>query len=1087
MRKKTINACLFIVLLLSVVPVFAQGWEKTYPEGVQTDISEAQKSLLLPNGDLLVLVNFYDYTDAYRGDFFLLRLSPNGNKLWKRTFDFGGFEVANDLIATADGGYLVLFQTTIFNPSGPSTISAPKLLKLDAQFNQTFLQSTEFNFPDWTKAAKHVFENTTGYLVTGVCRKDLAPLASNGFSAQYDFQGNLQDSNLFSSDETTGYDNVLPNADGTFMIFGASYLPDSPHEHSCWKLAKMNATGTQQLWQKTYTDSMGVYSGSVLLKAPDGGYLLVGSRNSAAYLLKTDDDGNQLWDKSHFIPENLGWFLAGTTLANGSGYAFVSFDLFSAYDPRFILATADLQGQILSTHVYGLKHTNNVANHMLALPDQGFLISGARDGAMFNGFRSPYLVRTDASGNTFYSTISGTLTSDTNGDCITDADTLSQDILVLAYKDGFNIASASADSMGRWSMKVDSGNIQIIPQYISGAMDYCPDTLTAALTFGDSLGGFDFTAYYHPQPVDSVFGYIFEDVDGDCLRDPFETTYPGWTIKLTAWNSQGQPIPAVTTTTDQNGRYVFYAPPGITNETEAVVGVGIDPVDGLNCRTTCQPNQVIHFAPGSTIFQADFGVTCDSFPPCTGMEVDIATARIRACEKSIYTVNYCNNGGVVAENAYITVAFDSLLTINAASLPYTLLPDNTLRFDVGTVGVEFCGSFSIEATLACDPALTGLTFCAVAHAYPDSSCAPQGPNFDGSQIQVRGFCEEDSVVFVIQNIGLAPMQQSLDYIVIEDNVMLLQGSVQLPAGAEYSLSYAALGHFYRLATSPSPNINTPVAWVEGCGSNAENPVSLGFVNQYPLGDETPWLDVFCLPAVNSYDPNDKTGFPMGVKAERYIEQNTELEYFIRFQNTGTAEAINIEIRDTLQTSFLDIASVRPGPSSHPYSFDLQGNNVVVFKFLDINLPDSSANEAASHGFVKFRVQQQKDVPIGTKINNQAAIFFDINAPVITNRTLHTIGHDFLVLKSFSSETPGIELKIQPNPAHTSTTLILNGLKNTGAMLRLRVFSSLGVPVIETDFTGNTLDLNVAPLMEGIWFFEVLEGGKRIGYGKFVRQ
>ena len=225
---------------------------------------------------------------------------------------------------------------------------------------------------------------------------------------------------------------------------------------------------------------------------------------------------------------------------------------------------------------------------------------------------------------------------------------------------------------------------------------------------------------------------------------------------------------------------------------------------------------------------------------------------------------------------------------------------------------------------------------------------------------------------------------------------------------------------------------------------------------------------------------------MGVQAAHYIEQNTELEYFIRFQNTGTAEAINVEIRDTLPTDYLDFTSVRPGAASHAYSFDMQGNNVVVFKFADINLPDSTTNEAASHGFVKFRVKQHKDVALGTKINNQAAIFFDINAPVMTNQTLHTIGHDFLVLQSFTPDMQGIELKMQPNPAQASTTLVLNGWQNTGATLQLRVFSTTGVLSIEKAFVGNALNLDVQSLSEGIWMLEVLENGKRIGTGRLVR-
>ncbi|MEO0076159.1 MAG: SdrD B-like domain-containing protein, partial [candidate division WOR-3 bacterium] len=48
--------------------------------------------------------------------------------------------------------------------------------------------------------------------------------------------------------------------------------------------------------------------------------------------------------------------------------------------------------------------------------------------------------------------------------------------------------------------------------------------------------------------------------------------------------------------------------------------------------------------------------------------------------------------------------------------------------------------------------------------------------------------------------------------------------------------------------------------------------------------------------VGSYDPNEKSVTPEGL-----ITQTTELEYFVRFQNVGTAPAIDIEITDTLDS------------------------------------------------------------------------------------------------------------------------------------------------------------------------------------------
>jgi hypothetical protein len=114
-----------------------------------------------------------------------------------------------------------------------------------------------------------------------------------------------------------------------------------------------------------------------------------------------------------------------------------------------------------------------------------------------------------------------------------------------------------------------------------------------------------------------------------------------------------------------------------------------------------------------------------------------------------------------------------------------------------------------------------------------------------------------------------------------------------------------------------------------------------------------------------------------------------MEYVIRFQNTGTDTAFTVKVLDTLDTD-LDIFSVRSGVSSHNYSFRMHGPRVLEWTFYNIKLPDSTTNEPASHGFVTFTVNQVKNLPDGTEINNRVGIYFDYNDPIITNTTSHII-------------------------------------------------------------------------------------------------
>lgn len=89
-------------------------------------------------------------------------------------------------------------------------------------------------------------------------------------------------------------------------------------------------------------------------------------------------------------------------------------------------------------------------------------------------------------------------------------------------------------------------------------------------------------------------------------------------------------------------------------------------------------------------------------------------------------------------------------------------------------------------------------------------------------------------------------------------------------------------------------------------------------------------------------------------------------------------------------------------SSHNYRFERSDSNVVRFVFDSIYLVDSVHNEPLSHGFVQFSIQQKLNNPIGTKIYNNASIYFDRNEAIVTNTTFHTIGRDFIQMQLISS-------------------------------------------------------------------------------------
>jgi hypothetical protein len=196
---------------------------------------------------------------------------------------------------------------------------------------------------------------------------------------------------------------------------------------------------------------------------------------------------------------------------------------------------------------------------------------------------------------------------------------------------------------------------------------------------------------------------------------------------------------------------------------------------------------------------------------------------------------------------------------------------------------------------------------------------------------------------------------------------------------------------------------------------------------------------------------------------------------IRFQNTGTAPAIDVVLLDTL-SSLLDIVSIQPGASSHPYTWQIKGSGVLEFAFMGINLPDSFNNEPASHGFVKFKVNQVPGIALGSVIENSAAIYFDNNAPVITNTTFNTIG---LGTSNHAETLVGkARVSLSPNPTHDHVKVEWTGMKGEGS---LEIYDLAGRKVLERalNLSLGSVDVGLSALPASVYLVRIKSGDNSI--------
>jgi uncharacterized repeat protein (TIGR01451 family) len=230
----------------------------------------------------------------------------------------------------------------------------------------------------------------------------------------------------------------------------------------------------------------------------------------------------------------------------------------------------------------------------------------------------------------------------------------------------------------------------------------------------------------------------------------------------------------------------------------------------------------------------------------------------------------------------------------------------------------------------------------------------------------------------------------------------------------------------------------------------------------------------CLLIGGPYDPNNKEVMPAGVGVTGKVAPNTEFNYLVNFQNTGTAPAINIFVIDTIDID-LDMTTFEVTGSSHAMDFTFSAGNIVRFDFPNINLIDSNANEPLSHGWVTYRIKAKSGLANGTTIHNTAYIYFDYNAPIVTNTTLNTIDISMNV-----EEYSSVDNNIYPNPATDAVNISFNEPINGP----VQVLDVTGRVVYEA-FVKNTnmLTIKVAGWKTGV--YEINVTGTQLTKQRFV--
>jgi uncharacterized repeat protein (TIGR01451 family) len=568
----------------------------------------------------------------------------------------------------------------------------------------------------------------------------------------------------------------------------------------------------------------------------------------------------------------------------------------------------------------------------------------------------------------------------------------------------------------------------------------------------------------------TIVGSVTRDQNLNCERDSGDVPVAGIKVNIQTNNKTIKP-------TNANGIFYknFAAVDSIILSVESIQG---------GFWEACEDTIVVNTLNLIDTVMVDFslqpiGNTCPAMFVETGLP-----SFIRRCNQFIVPINYFNYGNKTAENTKIQFVYpsNSDVSIDSFSSAPNSINGDTIIFDLGNVDALEGGVLKVYLQAPCDSfSFINNVICLSSNIYSTNECPLSAQPF--ANITVDAQCVQDSFVrYIIENIGSGDMSLPSQYHLYQNGVNVQNGTFLLQNGETFFFDYpikdSSIMHFSAEQSSDYPGISKPAIDIFGCGVEFHfwNP------NFFPINDLDPKLDIECRQVIASCDPNLKTGFPIGVGVEHLIEANQPLEYVIDFQNTGTDTAFLVVLRDALPPQ-LDISSFKAGPSSHPYTWEITDNNQLEFRFSPIALPDTAHNFSASSGWVEFTINQIADLPVGTRIENFAAIYFDQNSPVITATDYHTIGKimsvniDEQIIKKQTQwqilGNPTVNKAIFTNPKALDGEHLFQLLDVQGKLIRSEVF------------LGNRFEFERKQIPTGVYFFKILDEKGGVASGKIV--
>jgi uncharacterized repeat protein (TIGR01451 family) len=290
-------------------------------------------------------------------------------------------------------------------------------------------------------------------------------------------------------------------------------------------------------------------------------------------------------------------------------------------------------------------------------------------------------------------------------------------------------------------------------------------------------------------------------------------------------------------------------------------------------------------------------------------------------------------------------------------IPQTMLPVTYQTVTINNTDVTFV---DYDFAMCPDLSINDIEVSAYSYTHPN----PGFEQFIFITVQNRALnSASGEVVFDFSNMpGVSPT--SAQEATVSGNTVVYQFSNLAPFSNQLFLVAMQTS-----VTTPLGTVQTPVitATLDGVIDN-------------DLSNNIYTMDMI---VAGSYDPNEIIVDKTAINADSPDAQAGDwLYYTILFQNVGTAPAQTVEVVNNIGLD-LDLSTIQMVGSSHSYDLAFDGRQV-IWLFENIQLADSTSDEAASHGYIQYKIKFNPNPIALDVIENLASIYFDFNEPILTN-------------------------------------------------------------------------------------------------------